>query len=412
MDLGKQFCRGCSSTELKTLIDLGMSPIANHFVSPEKKESLEIYYPLHAKTCVKCELVQLFDVATPGELFPPDYLYHSSYSSTWLEHSRRFVIQMQKKLNMKSDDLVIEVASNDGYLLQYFQECKIPTLGVEPAWDVAEIARSKGVETIVDFFGVKVAQNIAKSRIKAKLMIANNVLGHVPSLHDFIGGFEILLDNDGVATFEFPHILNLLKLNQFDTIYHEHYSYLSVKSLEPIFNAHGLRIFEVQELPTHGGSLRIFVCHENSTFKKDISVEEIRKQEEIFSPLSDAIVSKFKKSAERVKISLLSELIELKKKGHKIAAYGAAAKGNTLLNYVGIDRDIIDYVVDLNTKKQGMFLPGSRIPVVDRNFLEESPPDYLLILPWNLSEEIVTQLTELRNSGTKFLRAIPSIEYF
>jgi hypothetical protein len=403
-------CRGCEEELLLTFLDLGFSPIANDLIEPGNHNRPETYFPLCAMTCTKCALVQLPEVATREALFRDDYVYFSSYSTSWLEHSSQFASQMTAFLGLTSEDLVIEVASNDGYLLQYFLEVGIQVLGVEPASGVAEIAISKGIPTLVEFFGEEVARKLSKKR-KPKLLLGNNVLAHVPDIHDFIKGFSLLIADDGLITFEFPHLLSLISSNQFDTIYHEHYSYLSVTALNPIFRNQGLKIIDVEKLTTHGGSLRIFVAKTESIWETQDSVEQTLKQEAAIDPRDKEVWVSLQERTLKTKLDLLAELVKCKKDGIRVAAYGAAAKGNTLLNYSGIASDLIEYVVDLNPYKQGNLLPGSRIPIVGENRLMESPPDVLLILPWNLFDEIKEQLSYLSSHGTKFLRAIPTLEY-
>jgi hypothetical protein len=404
-------CRGCSKSLSLTFLDLGVSPIANDLVSKEKLGIPEVFYPLRVMTCSKCSLVQLPEVASREELFRADYVYFSSYSSSWLEHSRTYATKMIQLVDLNERDLVIEVASNDGYLLQYFLENGIQVLGIEPSSGVAEVAVEKGIPTVVDFFGVELATKLVVKQ-KPKLILGNNVLAHVPDLHDFIQGFAILVDESGLITFEFPHLISLILNNQFDTIYHEHYSYLSVTALIPLFKSHGLKIVDVEELKTHGGSLRIYVVKENSHWERTDSVDSILKKEAEFDPRSNLIWKSLQEKTLNVKMDLVSELIYCKKMGLKVAAYGAAAKGNTLLNYCGIKSDLIDFVVDLNRHKQGKYLPGSRIPIVGLEHLAENTPDVLVVLPWNLSDEIKNQLSEFSQSGMRFLRAIPNLEYF
>ena len=403
-------CRGCGDNLSLTFLDLGFSPIANDLVEPKNFGQSEAYFPLRAMTCTKCALVQLPEVAIREALFRDDYVYFSSYSTSWLTHSRQYASQMTAHLGLTSEDLVIEVASNDGYLLQYFVEAGIQVLGIEPASGVAEIAINKGIPTLVEFFGEEVARKLSK-KIKPKLLLGNNVLAHVPDIHDFIKGFSLLIAENGLITFEFPHLLSLIRSNQFDTIYHEHYSYLSITALNPIFRNQGLKIIDVEKLRTHGGSLRIFVAKSESSWQIKDSVEKTINEEAALDPRNEEVWTSLQERTLRTKLDLLAELVKCKKDGIRVAAYGAAAKGNTLLNYSGIDSDLIEYVVDLNPYKQGNLLPGSRIPIVGENKLMESPPDVLLILPWNLFDEIKEQLSYLSSNGTKFLRAIPKLEY-
>jgi 2-polyprenyl-3-methyl-5-hydroxy-6-metoxy-1,4-benzoquinol methylase len=404
-------CRGCSAQLSLSFLDLGASPIANDLISGETLVSPEVFYPLHVMTCTNCSLVQIPEVAKREALFRSDYVYFSSYSTSWLEHSQAYASKMLELLDLSDQDLVIEVASNDGYLLQYFTENGVQVLGIEPSSGVAEVAIKKGISTVVDFFGTELAKKLAFEK-KPKLMLGNNVLAHVPDLHDFIKGFSILIAPEGLVTFEFPHIVSLIKNNQFDTIYHEHYSYLSVTSLLPIFESHGLRITEVEKLNTHGGSIRIYVARTDSSWETSDSVSIILQEEAENDPRNKVIWRLLQEKTLRVKIDLLEELVKCKRQGIKVAAYGAAAKGNTLLNYCGIDSDLVNYVVDLNPRKQGNYLPGSRIPIVGLEHLTENTPDVLLVLPWNLADEINSQLSNFTNAGLKLLRAVPNLEYF
>jgi SAM-dependent methyltransferase len=404
-------CRGCKAELVLTFLDLGLSPIANDLVLPKDVDKPDAYYPLRVMTCTECALVQIPEVNKREELFGADYVYFSSYSSTWLEHSQSYVMAMLDLLQLSSSDLVIEVASNDGYLLQYFDQAGVNVMGIEPSAGVAKVAIDKNVPTVIDFFGTDLAKNL-KISMKPKLMLGNNVLAHVPDIHDFIRGFAILLADDGLITFEFPHLLNLIKSNQFDTIYHEHYSYLSVTALIPIFGAYGLKVVKVQRIPTHGGSVRIFVAKSDSLWKIEDSVEEVLREESELDPRKQKIMQMVQEKTIQVKTNLLRELESCKEKGIRVAAYGAAAKGNTLLNYSGVTSDLIEYVVDLNPHKQGNFLPGSRIPIVGLEQLTMNPPDVLLVLPWNLANEIKKQLNQEIEKGLKLLRAIPDLEYF
>jgi hypothetical protein len=406
-------CRGCCSLLSKTFIDLGESPIANNLLTMDQLSESEEFFPLHVRTCESCGLVQLPEISTRETLFPDNYTYYSSYSNSWLLHSRKFALDIIDRLGLRFDDLVIEVASNDGYLLQYFREAGIPILGIEPAAEVAKVAElERGIPTVVDFFGRETAKRVLKENSNSRLIIANNVLAHVPDIHDFVSGFEILLADDGIATFEFPHLLNLIRLNQFDTIYHEHYSYLSVTALCPIFAQHGLRIFDLEKLDTHGGSLRVFVSKTNSDWPEKPIVKECIYEESLHDPRLDEVSCELRKSSQRIKSEFLEEINRIKKNGMTVAAYGAAAKGNTLLNFLGLKSNSIDYVVDRNPHKQGRFLPGSRIPVVSEEHLKQHLPDVLLILPWNLAFELSQQLDYLKMHNVKFLRAIPRLEYF
>lgn len=404
-------CRGCGTELTLTFLDLGISPIANNLVEAKNLNQHNKNYPLRAMTCEKCALVQLSEVIPKEMLFPASYTYFSSYSSTWLEHSKEYAGKMISLLQLNQNDLVIEIASNDGYLLQYFANRNMQVLGIEPASGVAKAAIAKGIPTLVNYFGVSNAVELAKGK-KPKLMIGNNVLAHVPDIHDFIKGFSILIADEGIITFEFPHLLNLIKNAQFDTIYHEHYSYLSVTALLPIFVQYGFRVTNVEKLLTHGGSLRIFVAKKNSSWIVNESVQDTIDEESRYDPRDIRIYKSLQTETEGIKNDLLSELIKCKKSGKSISAYGAAAKGVTLLNYCGVGNDLIDYVVDLNPNKHGKFLPGSQIPIFDINKLDATLPDILLVLPWNLSTEIKSQLSLYSKSGMKTIRAIPKVEYF
>ena len=404
-------CRGCGAKLTLTFLDLGMSPIANNLVEDKQLNHRNKSYPLRAMTCEKCALVQLSEAIPKEKLFPPSYTYFSSYSSTWLEHSKTYAEKMISLLQLNQNDLVVEIASNDGYLLQYFANSGIKVLGIEPASGVAKTAIAKGIPTLINYFGESTAVELTQGQ-KPKLMIGNNVLAHVPDIHDFIKGFSLLIADEGLITFEFPHLLNLIKKTQFDTIYHEHYSYLSVTALLPIFAQHGLRIINVEKLLTHGGSLRIFVAKNISSWIVHESVRATIAEESQYDPRDLRIYETLQRKVEGIKHNLLSELIKCKKDGKSISAYGAAAKGVTLLNYCGISNDLIDFVVDLNPNKQGKFLPGSQIPIVGINVFDMKIPDILLVLPWNLSIEIKSQLSSYLKSGMKTIRAIPKVEYF
>lgn len=404
-------CRGCGAKLTLTFLDLGMSPIANNLVEDKQLNHRNKSYPLRAMTCEKCALVQLSEAIPKEKLFPSSYTYFSSYSSTWLEHSKTYAEKMISLLQLNQNDLVVEIASNDGYLLQYFANSGIKVLGIEPASGVAKTAIAKGIPTLINYFGESTAVELTQGQ-KPKLMIGNNVLAHVPDIHDFIKGFSLLIADEGLITFEFPHLLNLIKKTQFDTIYHEHYSYLSVTALLPIFAQHGLRIINVEKLLTHGGSLRIFVAKNISSWIVHESVRATIAEESQYDPRDLRIYETVQRKVEGIKHNLLSELIKCKKDGKSISAYGAAAKGVTLLNYCGVSNDLIDYVVDLNPNKQGKFLPGSQIPIVGINVFDMKIPDILLVLPWNLSIEIKSQLSSYLKSGIKTIRAIPKVEYF
>ena len=402
-------CRGCGTALSLTFLDLGVSPIANNLVEIENFSDEDVKFPLHVMTCQICSLVQLSEVIPREILFPSNYTYFSSYSSSWLQHSKSYAEKMISYMELNQSDLVVEIASNDGYLLQFFTNVDIQVLGIEPAAGVAKAAIAKGIPTQIVYFGELTAIELAKRR-KPKLMIANNVLAHVPDLHDFIKGFSILIHDEGIITFEFPHLLNLIKNSQFDTIYHEHYSYLSVSALTPLFAKYGLKIVDIEKLLTHGGSLRLYVAKNSSSWKVHDSVQKIVEKESQYDPRKKEVYGVLQESTKKIKTDLLSTLKKYKRDGLKISAYGAAAKGVTLLNYCEINSDLIDYVVDLNPNKQGRFIPGSLIPIVDSKMLDTNPPDVLLILPWNLTNEIKSQLSEYLKAGMKAFRAIPYVE--
>ena len=401
-------CRFCSTTLTQSFCDLGMSPLSNAFVAAEKLNSMEPFYPLHAFVCDNCYLVQLDEFESPEKIFS-EYVYFSSYSDSWLEHSKRYTDLMTQRLGLGAASQVIEIASNDGYLLQYFADRGIPVLGVEPAANVAAVALEKGIPTLVKFFGVKTAIRMRNDGIQANLLLGNNVLAHVPDINDFVAGMAIVLKADGVVTMEFPHLLKLIQLNQFDTIYHEHFSYLSLLTVERILEAHGLQVFDVDELTTHGGSLRIYAGH-HSGEPATSNVESVRLSESEAGIDQLSTYASFKEKVEATKRELLSFLIEAKANGKRIVAYGAAAKGNTLLNYCGVRQDFVDFVVDQNPAKQNRYLPGTHIPVFEPDKIDEVKPDYLLILPWNIKDEIVGKMNHIRQWGGKFIVPIPKVE--
>ena len=391
------------------MADLGLTPVSNDFLDLEALGAREVFYPLKAYVCQSCRLVQLPQQHASDDLFRSDYVYFSSYSKTWLKHAENYASTMIDRLKLSKSSKVVEVASNDGYLLQYFKQAGIDVLGIEPSASVAHVAREKRqIPTIERFFGRESAAEIAATHVKADLLVANNVLAHVPDINDFVAGFSVLLHEDGVATFEFPHVLNLLEKVQFDTIYHEHFCYLSLLACEPIFERAGLRIFDVEELPTHGGSLRLYACKAGASHHAHESVNHIREKEKLFQFDQDTPYSCFAAKIHTTKWSLLSLLIAQKRMGRKIVGYGAAAKGNTLLNYCGIRGDLVDYVVDQSPHKQGKFLPGTHLPVLAPEHIFQDRPDYLLILPWNLKDEIMDQMAAIRDWGGKFIIPIPT----
>lgn len=405
-------CRHCGAPLTKTLVDLGLSPLANSYVPLEKADVPCPTYPLHARVCETCFLVQVEDAVPAEDIFSSDYAYFSSFSDSWLKHCKAYVKKMEDMLGLGAEDLVIEIASNDGYLLQYFVEDKIPVLGIEPAANVAEAARKKGVETRVDFFTEKLANTLRSEGVAPRLICAANVMAHVPDINDFVKGLATLLTGDAVFTVEFPHLQNLMEQVQFDTIYHEHYTYLSLVAVERIFAEFGLRVFHVEELPTHGGSLRVFACQNTATHETLPSVAAMRAKEHAGGLDVSSGYDGFDEKVRAVKTGLNAFLKQAQADGKVVAAYGAAAKGNTLLNYCGVTADQIAYCVDRNPAKQNTLLPGSHIPVHPVEELNEQTPDYLLILPWNLRAEIVEQLADLAAGGMKFVTAVPDIQIF
>lgn len=404
-------CRFCKTELEHVFIDLVNSPASNSFLSKEQLNEPETYFPLKVYACHNCFLVQVDEYKKSGDIFDSNYAYFSSYSTTWLQHSKRYTELMVSRFGYDSKSQVMEIASNDGYLLQYFAEKGIPVLGIEPTGNTADVAIAKGIDTIKDFFGTTLASTLVASGKKADLLLGNNVLAHVPDIVDFVGGMKIVLAPAGVITMEFPHLLQLVENNQFDTIYHEHFSYLSFTTVSRIFVAAGLEMFDVEELPTHGGSLRIYAKHKDDK-TKDISaaVAAMYEKEEKTGLLDMKYYSYFQERAFKVKIDLVSFLIEQKKAGKSVAAYGAAAKGNTLLNYCGVKADLIDFVMDANPHKQNKFLPASHIPVHDESFLRAKKPDFVLILPWNLEAEIITQLNYIKEWNAQFVIPIPSLK--
>jgi SAM-dependent methyltransferase len=404
-------CRFCGSPLEDVFVDLGSSPLANSYLDAGELDRMEPFYPLRALVCGSCFLVQLQEFETPQRIFS-DYAYFSSYSTTWLEHCRRYCELMAQRLGLGAESQVIEIASNDGYLLQYFRERRIPVLGIEPARNVAEVAIERGIPTVVEFFGRDTAMRVAE-QARADLLLGNNVLAHVPDLNDFVAGMKTLLKEGGLITMEFPHLMRLVDERQWDTIYHEHFSYFSFLTASRVFAAHGLRLFDVEELPTHGGSLRIFGCHAEDEGKPETdAARELRERERA---AGYERIDTYRGYAERVardKREILGFLIELKNAGLRIAGYGAPAKGNTMLNYCGVRRDFIDYTCDLNPHKQGHHLPGSRIPIRAPEALREDRPDVVLILPWNLKEEIVEQLSFIREWGGRFAARTPELKLF
>lgn len=403
-------CRFCATPLTRTFSDLGMSPLSNAFVKPQALDRMERFYPLHAYVCESCFLVQLEQFASPEEIFD-DYAYFSSYSQSWLKHCEAYTGQMMSRFGLAGQHQVIEIASNDGYLLKYFKALGVPVLGIEPADNVAKVAQAAGVDTLVKFFGTETATELAKKGTRADLLLGNNVLAHVPDLNDFVSGMKILLKPQGVITMEFPHLLRMIESNQFDTIYHEHFSYLSFQTVEKVFTHHGLSMFDVEELPTHGGSIRIYAQHrETGKQPVDQRVVAMQKQEADFGLGKLETYTGFAEQVTRTKQALLEFLIGAKRSGKTVVGYGAAAKGNTLLNYCGIRQDFLDYVVDSSLYKQGLYLPGTRLPIFSPEKIRETKPDYVLILPWNLKNEVMEQMAYIREWGGKFVIPIPSVQ--
>jgi len=403
-------CRFCNKTTNQIFIELGMLPLSNSFLNSEMIHQTESVYPLRVFFCKNCFLVQIEEFETPEKIFT-NYAYFSSYSETWLNHAKNYVDMMIEKFGIERKNLVIEIASNDGYLLQYFKKKNIPILGIEPAVNVAKSATIKGIPTITKFFNEALARELIQQGKQADLIIGNNVIAHIPNLNDFVKGLKILLSTRGIITIEFPHLLQLMKNNQFDTIYHEHFSYYSFFVIQKIFSYHNLIIFDVEKLTTHGGSLRIFVRHpENSNLKISDNVNKILEEEKKYKLNEIATYENFSDKAKLIKKNLSEFLISVKNDNKKIVCYGAAAKGNTLLNYCGIDTDLIEYVVDRNPHKQGLFLPGSHIPIKDPDKIRETKPDYILITVWNLQDEIMKQISFIREWGGKFIIPIPEVK--
>ena len=405
-------CRNCNNKLTQPLIDLGSSPPSNAYLNEGSLHSPEKWFPLRVLVCDRCFLVQTEDFTDASMLFSDEYAYFSGFSSSWLDHSKKYVFDMMQRFSLNSKSLVVEVAANDGYLLQYVKANNIPCIGIEPTLSTALEARKKGISTIVEFFGVKLAKKIVKDGKSADLTIANNVLAHVPDINDFVSGFAILLKENGVATFEFPHLLKLIKGSQFDTIYHEHFSYLSLLAVENIFNANGLNVFDVEECSTHGGSLRVFAQRSDTIqYKESQRLDRLRKIE-FSAGMSDMqFYSDFQIKVDKVKNNLLSFLIEAKNQGKKVIAYGAAAKGNTIMNYAGIRDDLVLYVVDKNPAKIGKYMPGSRLKIMSEEKIKQDRPEYILILPWNIKDEVVTQLSYVKKWGGVFVIAVPSVEF-
>jgi SAM-dependent methyltransferase len=410
--MGRSHCRSCGAALNHTFVDLGMSPLANSYIKAEQLSRMEPFYPLHAYVCEKCLLVQLEQFSSPRDIFS-DYAYFSSFSDSWLAHAKVYVDMIAERFRLNQTSKVVEIASNDGYLLKNFVARGIPVLGVEPAANVAEVAKKNGINTKVVFFGEKTALDLKRDGWSADLIIGNNVLAHVPDLNDFVKGLKVLLKPTGLVTMEFPHLLRLMEYNQFDTIYHEHFSYFSFLSVEQVFARHGMKLFDVEEMPTHGGSLRIYACHDSDGSKsiearaRELKAREVRAG---FADLSHYL--SFSPKVEATKRKLLSFLIAARQDGKRVAGYGAPAKGNTLLNYCGVRTDLLDYTVDRSPHKQDHFLPGVHIPIYAPDKIPQTRPEYLLILPWNLREEVMQQMSLIREWGGKFVVPVPEVTVY
>ena len=402
-------CRHCKAFLKHTFLDLGFAPPSNAYLRKEDLNRPEVYFPLKIKVCDRCWLVQTEDYAKADELFSHDYAYFSSTSSSWLTHAKKYVEKMTADLGLNTQSLVIEVASNDGYLLKNFVTTGIPCLGIEPTDSTAAVAEKLGIPVMRKFFGEALGNQLAKKGQQADLIVGNNVYAHVPDINDFTRGLKAALKPGGIITLEFPHLMRLIQQAQFDTVYHEHFSYLSLQTVSRIFSAAGLRVWNVEELPTQGGSLRVYGCHQDDTFSTQTAVSAVL-QEEIHHGLQDLnTYLKFQPRADKIKDDLLIFLIEQKRLSKKVVAYGAAAKGNTLLNYAGVKSDLVEFVCDAAKAKQGKFMPGSHIPIICPELLYDNEPKFVLILPWNIADEIILQNSRMQKSGTKFVTAVPNL---
>ncbi len=402
-------CRACGAELVETFCDLGLTPLANSYVKPEHAARPEPFYPLHAWVCTQCWLVQLEEFEPPEAIFS-EYAYFSSYSDSWVDHARRYVDMVCQRFELGPHTQVVEIASNDGYLLQFFQRRGIPVLGVEPAANIAQEAVRKGIPTLVRFFGADTARRMVADGQAADWIVANNVLAHVPNINDFVAGWKILLRPGGTITAEFAWLVELVRRRAFDTVYHEHFSYLSMTFLREFLPRHGLRVFDVETLPTHGGSLRIYVCHADDPRPELPAVEELWRYEQQLGVATPQYYRHFDRAVVEVKMQLLEFLIRARREGRRVAGYGAPAKGNTLLNYCGIHTEFVEFTVDRNPHKQGCFLPGSRIPIYPPEHILETRPDYVLILPWNIAEEVMDQMAAIRTWGGQFVIPIPTVE--
>ncbi len=402
-------CRSCAASLRHTFVDLGTSPLANSFLDDEQLREGELFLPLHAFVCERCFLVQLEEYETPAGIFS-DYVYFSSVSESWVQHAKTYVESVIPRLGLGPDSSVVEIASNDGYLLQWFVQAGVPVLGIEPAANIAVVAEEKGIPSVVEFFGSELAARLVAERERPDLIVGNNVLAHTPELNDFVEGLRILLAPGGTITMEFPHLLRLIQETQFDTIYHEHFSYLSLVSVERVFGSHGLRLYDVEELRSHGGSLRIYACVEDAPFETSDRLVELRAREDAAGLRELDTYTSFGARVRALKRELLEFLLGAKRDGEVVVGYGAAAKGVTMVNYCGVRSDLLPYVADLSEHKQGLYMPGSRIPVVPPARIDETRPDYVLILAWNLKDEIMRQLAHVRDHGTRFVTPVPHVE--
>lgn len=402
-------CRHCESPLQNTFLDLGFSPPSNAYLNTTQLQMSELYFPLKLQVCTDCWLVQTEDYTQADELFSNDYAYFSSVSKSWLVHANKYANNISKKLSLNGSSFVIEIASNDGYLLKNFISMNIPCLGIEPTKSTADAAEALGIPVLREFFGTSLAQTLANDDKKADLICGNNVYAHVPDINDFTEGLKIALKPNGTITLEFPHLMRLLESTQFDTVYHEHFSYLSLNSVIQVFSKAGLRVYDVEELSTHGGSLRIYGCHMTDIREETVNVSKLISEEKKQGMLELSTYLKFQPKADKVKDDLLYFLLEKKKSGKKVAAYGAAAKGNTLLNYAGVKPDLLRYVCDSGTSKQGKYLPGSHIPILSPEVLKEDKPDIVLILPWNIADEVISEHDYIQDWGGEFYVAVPSL---
>lgn len=404
-------CRFCAAPLVHTFVDLGLSPIANAFPGADDLGKDEPFYPLHTFVCTECFLVQLEEFETPDQIFS-DYVYFSSYSDSWLAHAKRFADAATKRFGLSDGSRVVEVASNDGYLLQYFKQKGIPVFGIEPAGNVAEVAIKAGIDTISEFFGTTLAEQLREEGKLGNLVVGNNVLAHVPDVNDFVGGLKIVLAKDGVLSMEFPHLLKLIEQTQFDTIYHEHFSYYSLLTVQRMFAHHGLIVFDVDELPTHGGSLRVYAQHPEGSQPHSDAVDKLLATERAAGLDTIEGYANFAEQVVKVKADLLAFLEQAAREGKTVVGYGAPAKGNTLLNYCGVSTELIEYTVDRSPHKQDLYLPGTHLPVHAPEHIAETKPDYVLVLPWNLKDEVAEQMAHIREWGGKFVVPIPELTVF